>query len=74
MRPERLISLAMDLAELAQWSGQLRAVPELRSSGPLRPWSELSTRSKVHMLQVRPHPPAHSGRPQPWRCAATRSL
>ncbi len=42
----------MDVAELAQWSGQLPGVPEMRADAPVRSWNDYSSRGKVHLLQV----------------------
>lgn len=44
--------LAVDVAELAQWSGQLPGVPEMRADAPVRSWNDYSSRGKVHLLQV----------------------
>lgn len=45
--------LASDLADLAQWAGVGRHVPELRVDGPVKAWAEYGTAGKVHLLQVR---------------------
>ncbi len=43
----------MDLADLAQWSGQVPSVKELRVPGPLKPFADYSKKGKVHLIAVR---------------------
>ncbi|GLC59669.1 hypothetical protein PLESTB_001520400 [Pleodorina starrii] len=52
LRPAQVTELASDLAELAQWAGAGRWVPELRGDAPPKPWAEYGSAGKVHLLQA----------------------
>ncbi|GFR46254.1 hypothetical protein Agub_g7805 [Astrephomene gubernaculifera] len=52
LKPAQKIQLVTDVADLAQWAGGGSWVPELKSEGPLKPWSKYGTKGKVHLLQA----------------------
>ncbi|GLI69408.1 hypothetical protein VaNZ11_014011 [Volvox africanus] len=52
LRPAQITQLVTDLAELAQWAGAGRWVPELRGDQPVKPWTDYGAGGKVHLLQA----------------------